>query len=456
MKIRRINVRTTDVPRAILPWESPLAFLPERQGFGSQGSTLVVTLVIAGVIGLTLLAYLSWSSTQNKLTARSQYWNAALVSAEAGIEEALTHLNYTPATHQTNGWTLSGTNYSRQRDFGDGYYVVQISTNEPPVITVQGYVRAPFQRSQYVCRIIRVTCRRAQGGGAAILARGTITISGSSTIDSFDSSNPLYSTGGRYDPAKREDHAQVEDNARTANCIQVGTGQIYGMVDTGPGGTVSIDNTTGSVGDSAWHAAGHTGIEPGQQSSDMSASFTNVPAPFIGGSLPFPPLSGAVLGTNYTYIFTGGNYQTTSFTIGGGQNAIVTGPTVLYCTSGFTISGSGYMRIASGASLKLFVNYGGTGITISGSGVFNDTGNAANLSVYGMTNLTTVTVSGSAAFVGTVYAPNASTTVSGSGGFYGACVSSNVTLSGGSGFHYDEGLGGVSGATYIANSWDEL
>src|SRR5439155_14719865 len=146
MKIRRINVRTTDVPRAILPWESPLAFLHERQGFGSQGSTLVVTLVIAGVIGLTLLAYLSWSSTQNKLTARSQYWNAALVSAEAGIEEALTHLNYTPATHQTNGWTLSGTNYSRQRDFGDGYYVVQISTNEPPVITVQGYVRAPFQR----------------------------------------------------------------------------------------------------------------------------------------------------------------------------------------------------------------------------------------------------------------------------------------------------------------------
>src|SRR5439155_23077183 len=103
------------------------------------GSTVFITLVIAGVVGLSLMAYLTWAKTQDNLATRSQTWNAALPVVEAGIEEALAYLNFSPS-RTTNGWTLSGTNYLKQRTFGSGYYLVKVSTNDPPIIMAQGFV----------------------------------------------------------------------------------------------------------------------------------------------------------------------------------------------------------------------------------------------------------------------------------------------------------------------------
>src|SRR5438552_19173308 len=84
-----------------------------------QGSTIFITLIVAGVVGLTLGAYLTWANSQNTLATRAQNWNAALPVVEAGIEEAMTHINF-DHPWATNGWTLSGTNYTKQRTFGKG------------------------------------------------------------------------------------------------------------------------------------------------------------------------------------------------------------------------------------------------------------------------------------------------------------------------------------------------
>src|SRR5712692_3929577 len=57
------------------------------------GQILVATLVIAGVLGIALAAYLNTIHTQNNLTVRSQVWNSSMPLVEAGIEEALAHMN---------------------------------------------------------------------------------------------------------------------------------------------------------------------------------------------------------------------------------------------------------------------------------------------------------------------------------------------------------------------------
>src|SRR4030095_10698103 len=76
--------------------------------------------------------------------------------AEAGIEEALAHLdqNY-PSNMLMAGWSADGTNWTQKRDFGDGYYNVMITMTTNPVVFAQGYSKFPFQNI-HLSRSVRV------------------------------------------------------------------------------------------------------------------------------------------------------------------------------------------------------------------------------------------------------------------------------------------------------------
>lgn len=71
---------------------------------------------------------------------------------------------------------------------------------------------------------------------------------------------------------------------------------------------------------------------------------------------------------------------------------------------------------------------------------------------------TTMTFSGSAAFIGTVYAPEADITYSGSAAFIGSAVGNSFNDSGGAAIHYDEALVGGSqeSGSYIVSSRTEV
>jgi hypothetical protein len=93
------------------------------------GGTLLTTLVIAAVVGMTLMAYLKMVSNQNYFVQRSQTWNATVPIIEAGLEEALTHLNRN-GTNVGNpnltadGWILRDGVYVKQSWVGENYYTV--------------------------------------------------------------------------------------------------------------------------------------------------------------------------------------------------------------------------------------------------------------------------------------------------------------------------------------------
>src|ERR1044071_6887237 len=113
-----------------------------RDRFTLSGHVLVMTLVIAGVLGIALAAYLNVIHTQNNMTVRSQVWNACMPLVEAGIEEALAHVNSPTTTNwESNLWQRQGTtNFVKSRTFGSGTFTCTISTNSDPnpVITCTG------------------------------------------------------------------------------------------------------------------------------------------------------------------------------------------------------------------------------------------------------------------------------------------------------------------------------
>jgi hypothetical protein len=427
------------------------------------GNVLIMTLVFFGIVALTTAGYLSLAKSRTLIRARSTAWNSAIPVLEAGIEEGFTHLKDDSGAPTANGWT-SGTVggqpvLTKSRTFPDGsYFSVTLYTalKNSPLIYSSGFVPVPLGTG-YISRTVRVAVTSRATFANAIAARQTITLSGSAVVDSslsgsavvdsFDSSNTNGSTGGRYDPARRSANANVVTDSQAKPAVNVMTAHIYGQVGTGPGGTVTTSG--GAVGDLAWNAT-HSGIQPGSTHNDMNVACADaaLPSPF----LPMTPVPGKVGSTNFNYLLDSGSYQLSTLTLSGGQAMYVRGNAVLYSVGNITVSGSGYIYLAPDASLQLYG--GGSSSVISGGGVVNGTGNAANFSYYGLTNNTTLNYSGTAAFIGTVYAPQANFTLSGSGGMCGAAIVNSYVSSGGSSFHYDQALGGSS---YMAlTSYTEL
>src|SRR6266851_2051023 len=280
------------------------------------GFALMLTILITGLVGLMLVAYLSLLTSQNQAATRSQAWNSAMPLIEAGLEDGLTHLNAHGSTNLgCDGWTYSGSVYWMNRTMGDSTYYVTISNwvaNLPgnvPVVESRAYVPMPVvvasaenwmfatvsvpdATRNYIGRGVRVTAVRDYLFTKAMVAKGQIDMKGNNvTTDSFNSSDPAYSTNGLYYAPWHEAHGDVATDSQLTNSLNVGNANIYGKISTGPNGTASIGKN-GSVGDLAWHAAGNSGAESGYSANDMNVTLPNVQMPFTGGA--FTPNGGYI------------------------------------------------------------------------------------------------------------------------------------------------------------------
>ncbi len=432
-----------------------------------DASTIFLTLVIAGVVGLTLAAYLSWANSQNTLAMRSQRWNAALPVAEAGLEEALTQLHYNGVTNlSANGWTVLTNSLYYKRNYVDGssYYEVTIKNVDPPVIVSTGCVPAPLgsATTPYVKRRIQVnTTASGSSLGAAIIAKEQIFLSGNNvTIDSFDSTDPLHSTLGKYDPLKAKAQGDVLTNAGdgvTSNgkplyALEVGDADIKGHVATGPSGTVDV-TAGGTVGDSAWVTAATPGIEPGWASHDANVAVDDVQPPFSGGY--FTP-SGITIGkVKYTYnLDQSANYKLSILS----GKLLVTGNATLWVTDDVNIGTGDFIQIAPGASLRLYVS--APSAVIGGQGIVNTDGYAKNFQYYGLPTNTSIDYKGNASFVGTIKAPQATLKLGGGGtsdyDFIGSAVVRALTMNGHFHIHYDEAVLNAQSHEYGVSAWNEV
>jgi len=430
-----------------------------------EGSILAIMLILSALIGLMLAAYLTMVGSQNKFTQRSQVWNNAVPIAESGVEEALAHINYSGTTSNfaINGWTAVNTNFVRTRVDGDNRCDMNISSDIQPVITVKGSMRAPLQ-TNYITRTIQVKTKFNRRFPQAILSKGGISIGGSGNIDSFDSTNSAYSTGGQYDPSKRHDQATIATDSKTSGAINIGNATVYGKAATGPGGTILVGGS-GVLGSSTWDSnAAHKGsAQPGYTTDDLNIYIPDnkLPAGFSG----VPPLAnqtlvgvlfsgvGAIV-TTYTYVLGDGDYTMDSINIGSHDVILVTGKARLYVKGATSVGGQAAIKLADGASMEL---YAAGSVSLGGGGVVNSPGRAANFAVYGLPGCTSVSYSGNSQFIGTINAPEAAVTLTGTADAIGAVVGASFNLNGGMGMHYDESLrGNPKEGKYLVASWQEI
>ena len=420
--------------------------------FREEGSVLTIILVTIVLIGFTLTSYLNLVANQNQSIIRSQQWNAAIPVAEAGIEEALAHLNKNRSNRLADGWTLAadGTNIFKERVLGDSKYEVLVNLHqEPPVVLAKGFVKLPG-KSEFIelPRIIRTGTKSDPLFAKGLVAKGMIDVNGNNIrTDSFDSSDVVYNTGGMYDPTKNKDNGDVATNGKMIN---VGNANIMGHVATGPGGLVNI-GPNGAIGSKDWHQGGHKGIEPNWVRDDMNVEFPDVDMPFTSGA-PLPlPVSG-----NYTISM--GDYVHVSDLTLSSKKLTVTGQARLYVKGSIKLSGNASIEIMPGASLELFV--GGPSADLSGNGIINHNSYASSFAYWGLNNNTSVKMGGNAAFTGTIYAPYAHFALGGGGStvydVVGAVIVNTVKMNGHFNFHYDEALGKFGPLrAYIIDSWHE-
>jgi hypothetical protein len=255
-----------------------------------DGGVLLITLLGSILLGTALAGYLKLSGAQATSVMRSQVWNSAIPISEAGIEEALAHINDSQigTNYATDGWVNSGNQFTLSRAFGEGRYSVAISTDTYPRITAIGYVKDATRGGIEVKRTVLVTTTKWATGMKGLITKQDLTMTSNTEVDSFDSEDARYSTRGHYDPAKRKDGGfagSVLGNVYGAT--------IDGVVGTGPNGVA-----TGTVGDFAWTGS-NNGIEPGHYINDMNLAFPPVQVPFVGGSIP--PSGGTVTLTNLDY-----------------------------------------------------------------------------------------------------------------------------------------------------------
>jgi hypothetical protein len=433
--------------------------------------------------------------SQRNLTGRSEAWNRALVLAESGIEEGLAHLNQN-ATNSiklgTQGWVLSGAQYTMRRDFSDGYYEVAILAGGKPVITSTGYAVAPGNYASasgpmlaaagtttatpiYISRKVQVECDGKTALTKAIVARDKVNLNGKNVFtDSYHSYDPTSSTNdgsgvpwGQYDPTKRRNNGDVAVIYGMSDDLGVSDAKIRGHASTGADGDIKLHGKA-AIGSNKWIDDGNKGIEPGWSNDDANFSMPSVVLPFTTG---VPPVSGFVGTNHYDMILDDGDYKVGNLkgkVLVRGNARILASGSVNFDTDPKKDQG---IEIDPGAHLEIYADCKDVIMTgkknkknqTSLRMGLNQGGNATNCFIYGTDKVKNMELHNMDTFTGVIYAPNAEVKLkAGSPKYYhcdvfGAISGFRVTLEKNATFHYDENVGTTPGMRqYVITSWREI
>jgi hypothetical protein len=437
-----------------------------------RGNVLLVSIVITGIAALTLASFLSLTGGQNSSVTRSQNWNAAIPIVEAGIEEALTHLNdnctFNDITHPAtnwgaDGWTTTDIGVRKTTALpGGSYYTVDIVTVSPyspfnPAVVSEGHIATmtgtvvaspvPFLAqigtqttlnvSNSVARKVSATCGATALFSKGLVAKDSIDMHGNPIqTDSYDSTDPAYSTGGLYDPTKHKANGDIAVVSGLLNSLNIGNANIYGHAETGPGGSMAI-GANGAVGDLAWQGSGQSGIEPGFFADDMNVYFPDVKAPFTGG---FTTPGGGTLTNAALNMATITNTVTT---YPSGMSPVITN-TVTVTTTDYPTAGTYVGTPTMNTATTTTTTYPTSGTYVGA--VITNTANSTSSTypssgyigtpITNTTSTTTAAYPGAGTYVGAVTTNTTSTSASSypSSGTYLGAVQTNTTPASSGGF----------------------
>jgi len=242
------------------------------------------------------------------------------------------------------------------------------------------------------------------------------------------------------------------DIAAQSGVLSVQNASIHGRLFLSPNATYSI-GSQGLVGDMPANWPAQSGLEgPDWVFNDWNKDFPDVLEPFTSG---FTPPAGSY-STNSYELGTGNYYVNGDFT--SSKNLQVNGVATLYVTGNFSAS---TITIPIGSVLRLYVGKTSGSTSSTTFGAVNNGGNAYNLQLFGLPTMTSFTLSGNNAYMGTIYAPECNVTLNGGGNntidYQGACVVKSFGSNGHFNLHYDKNLSRIGFPSgYTVSSWTEL
>ena len=383
------------------------------------GNTLLVVLLIMALIVTALGSYLNLTSTEHKTVHRSLSWNTALPLAEAGVEEALAHLNQNKTNFEADGWT---TNYFKHRSLGKGYFDVHFDGSPGGLVTIYSTGAVQWIDGTYIRRRVKVLGLAAKDFKFPGLVANTIDFGGTFAADSFDSTSPSDSVNGSYSKAKRGDKALVATPNRLFDLG--GNAKVLGSIAAGPGGNYTSGGNS-SVGDMNWNGKG---VQSGHFSNNFTVTFPSVVAPFDNGEVPE---SGNVGGTDYTYVLEGGAYMAADLSSSlYGATMFVKDYSVIYVT-GDTINLSKIV-FAPGARLDFYVS----APSISFAPVIVGA-TAPMFTIFALPSCTSLSLNNGTYIKGLIYAPDTVLSANGHAAIEGAIACKTFDCNGTFDFHYD-------------------
>lgn len=431
----------------------------------TDGSVLISAAVAASVLAILIGGFLTFISNEYALNLRSHVWTQSLHLAEAGVDVAFAEFNYYYAKGSNSftsgrGWSwYGGSDYLRTvsslhdnngKNLGAMYsYVHSVGTSSP---WVSGYGNcATTPRGPTVWRRVDVVLKGSYLFPAGMVAKHKIDMNGNNvTTDSYDSTDASKSTNKQYDSTKKQPNGDIASNDTVTNTVDVtvGNANIHGKVLLSPSGSVTM-GPNGEIGPMFTGAA--TTVADAQAAgylrNDFQVDVPDTSVPAGASSWTALPSTGTI---------TSGDYKGTTIT----SAKVINGNVRIYLTGdsqSIKLSGSGDgITILPNSSLTVYF----TGsVDLTGNGLINTNAFSSPIKAqfYGTSTATDVKIAGNAQFVGVMYAPYAAIAMKGggsSGAISGSVVGDNITLTGGTNFHYDESLRKTGpGNGYNMASW---
>ena len=461
-----------------------------------NASALIAVIITIAVLSLLAGAFVSNVNNRRMTLSQGSTWQEALVAAEAGAHQGIAQLeqgvfqNSLPATNPSNTVTLShsgegsttaNANYSLTRIY---YSVNGIPSPGAPYyrIVSTGTVGLPGSKSlsmdsrDSVLRKLnlqtsaRTATRTVEAwlapsysstGSSGLRTDQSISLNNHNIfIDSFDSTILGRSYGGVLPgqpyPAGNQNTGMGYYNvapynylaaniSTNSNALSGGNAYIYGDAYTN-GGTLQTVVGTGNL--------------QGQLYDDYYEPMPPVYAPqwnvsSQGQIKTTKTLTGGTSASHAQYIvssisLSGQKVVTFDFGKTGANNDPTKKYVDIYVTGDVSTKGGGNQTdgsivIVNGVYVTMYV---GGNMDMSGNGIVNNNGNAASLSIYGVTPPAgvsrTFSLGGSATFFGTVYAPAFDLVLNGGGNggqFVGSLAGKTASLVGNVQIRYDESLG---------------
>jgi len=300
---------------------------------------------------------------------------------------------------------------------------VSVATNSEPGFTRFVTLDAPSGASFYRTASL-------QRSAGFIFTQGASLNGNNITVDAYDSADTNHFPNGLWNST----HAFAGGNvAALAGVLNVGNAKIHGRLLLAPGVSYSLGSQC-LVGD----LPANWPVQSGLQSEDWLCNqyqfnAPDVVSPYSSGLLP---LTGA--DTN-SYVLQNGNYYVNgNFLVS--HDLQISGLVTLYVTGDFSANS---ITVQIGSVLRLYVGQA-TGASVSAiMGNINNPGNAYNLQFFGLPTCSTISLTGTNGYLGTIYAPQA--TLAADRGitpfdYQGASVTKSMVLNGHINLHFDQNL----------------